>query len=127
MLEVNSLKGVFENPNSLARGMLYAQLSPALPACLKSNLTTIPNNRPLLQLLFQGQSATIPFISKTSRTLNLDINILLANIDRVDGVTCGVLIVELDAEPALQERFIECCHAALLTIERLGYVTDTAL
>lgn len=125
--EINSLKGVFENPNSQARSMLYAQLSPKLPRCLSNSLSQTPNDRPLLQLLFQGDSATVPFISRTSRDLKLDINILLANIDRVDGVTCGVLIVELNATTPLQEQFIERCHLANLTVEVLGYVTDAHL
>ena len=126
-IEINSLKGVFENPKSPARGMLYKELSPTLPACLSANLTPVANNRPLLQLQFQGPSATVPFISKTSRELNLDINILLANIDRVDGVTCGVLIIELNAHHELQQRFMARCRAENLTVEVLGYVTDSDL
>ena len=126
-IEINSLKGVFESPASPARAMLYAQLSPKLPPCLKRALSAIPNNKPLMQLLFQGQAATVAFISKSSRELHLDINILLANIDRVDGITCGVLIVELNANPALQEKFIARCHDANLTVETLGYVTDSDL
>lgn len=127
LIEIDSLKGVFENTNSPARAMLYAELCPKLPACLSRSLSTTANNRPLLQLQFQGSVATVPFISKTSRELNLDINILLANIDRVDGVTCGVLIVELNAHTELQERFITRCNADNLTVEILGYVTDSDL
>ncbi len=126
-IEVNSLKSVFENPTSPARNMLYAQLSPKLPACLRQNLSSIANHRPLLQLQFQGPAATVPFISQASRELELDINILLANIDSVDDITCGVLIVELNASPTLQERFIARCRAELLTVEILGYVTNSDL
>lgn len=127
LIETNSLRSIFKNPTSQARAMLYAQLSPQLPPCLSSNLSSIPNHRPILQLLFQGPSATVPFISQTSRELNIDINILLANIDRVEGFTCGVLIVELNAEPTGQQQFIERCQAAHLTVEILGYVTDASL
>lgn len=76
----------------------------------------------MLRLFFQGVEATVPFISKTSRDLNLDINILLANIDRYDTVTCGVLVVELTANPFLLESFLGCCEQAGLTVEVLGYV-----
>ena len=127
LIEINSLRGVFENPNSPARKMLYAQLSPTLPTCLTKNLSPKPNHRPLLQLQFQGNAATVPFISKTSRELDLDINILLANIDRVDGITCGVLILELNAHTELQERFVARCHTENLIVELLGYVTDSDL
>jgi len=128
LLEVNSLRGVFENPHSLARKMLYAQLTPELPSCLKRHLSpNAQNDHPLLRIYFHGDTATAPFISNTSRELNLNINILLANIDRVDGVTCGVLVIELNANPELQSRFLMRCQAANLIVEHLGYVTDPHL
>jgi D-methionine transport system ATP-binding protein len=102
--------------------MLYAKLSPELPECLTNRLADYVTDKPLLRLFFQGGEATVPFISQTSRELNLDINILLANIDRYDTVTCGVVVVELTAHPLLLEAFIERCEEAKLTVEVLGYV-----
>ena len=102
--------------------MLYNQLSPQLPACLTSRMADYITDKPLLRLFFQGNEATVPFISQTSRELNLDINILLANIDRFDGITCGVLVVELTAHQLLLDDFIACCNDAGLTVEIVGYV-----
>lgn len=127
LIEVTALASVFSKPESTARAIFYNQLSPALPNCLSSCLSMIPNNKPLLRLFFEGAHATQPFISQTSRELNLDINILLANIDRFDTQTCGVLIVELNADQYLLERFIQRCKESNLTAEILGYVTDPAL
>lgn len=127
IVEINALANVFNDPDSIARRLLYAQLSPQLPACLLKNLTTVPNDKPLLRLFFQGQAATIPFISQTSRELHIDINILFANIDRFDTMTCGVLIVELCASSLLLADFIKRCDDVHLTVEILGYVTDSAL
>lgn len=127
IIETNSLKNVLNQEGSIARNMLFAQLSPQLPTCLSSQLTSIPNNKPLLRLLFQGQNATVPFISQTSRDLNIDINILLANLDRFEGITCGVLIVELNADKELLSYFIKRCEAFKLTVEILGYVTSHVL
>ncbi len=122
LVETVALANAFDDENSLARGMLYNQLSPELPSCLQSSLTDIPNNKPLLRLFFKGDEATVPFISQTSKALNLDINILLANIDRYDTVTCGILVVELNAATELLETFINRCKQAGLTVEILGYV-----
>jgi D-methionine transport system ATP-binding protein len=122
IVETTNLSQVFEKPNGLARTMLYTQLSPELPDCLTSRMADFVTNKPLLRLFFQGSEATVPFISQASRQLDLDINILLANIDRFDAVTCGVLIVELTASPLLLEAFIERCNQAQLTVEILGYV-----
>lgn len=127
IVETVALTNVFANEQSAARAMLYAQLSPKLPSCLCGHLSTQPNDRPLLRLFFQGASATVPFISKTSRELHLDINILLANIDRFDTLTCGVVVVELNASQNLLNQFIKRCEEANLTVEILGYVTDNVL
>ncbi len=127
IVENVALANVFANEQSPARAMLYAQLSPKLPECLEGHLTLIPNDRPLLRLFFQGLAATVPFISTTSRELHLDINILLANIDRFDTLTCGVVVVELLANQILLNQFIKRCEEANLTVEIIGYVTDNVL
>ena len=131
IVELTSLIGLWNNPHSIAKKMLYTQISPALPICLSHNLTQSANNQPLLRLFFHGLSATTPFISMVSRKLHLDINILLANIDRFDGydiagMTCGILVVELNAAPPLLDAFIQHCKQANLIVEILGYVTDVA-
>jgi D-methionine transport system ATP-binding protein len=127
LVETTALANVFKRKDSLARSMLCAQLSPELPHCLSSSLSDIPNNKPLLRIFFEGEGATVPFISQTSRELHLDINILLANIDLFDTVTCGVIVVELIASPALLTAFIKRCDQFQLSVEILGYVTDDVL
>jgi D-methionine transport system ATP-binding protein len=127
LIETTSLANVFNKKDSVARSMLYAQLSPELPDCLTSKLAPYATDKPLLRLFFQGEEATVPFISQTSRDLNLDINILLANIDRFDTVTCGVLVVELTAHQFLLEAFIERCEQAKLTVEVIGYVLPNGI
>lgn len=127
IVETTALSNVFNKHDSLARSMLYAQISPVLPTCLTRRLADYTTEKPLVRLFFQGEEATVPFISQTSRDLNMDINILLANIDRFDGVTCGVLIVELTANPLLLEAFINRCTQADITVEVLGYVLPDGL
>lgn len=124
LIETTALDGLLSQKSSLVRSMLYAQLSPELPTCIKSRLSELPNERPLLQLFFEGDHATAPFISQTSRELHVDINILLANIDRTDFGTCGVLVIEINANQTLLEKFIKRCEQFNLTVEILGYVAD---
>ncbi len=127
IIEITSLSNAFNKPDSQARNMLFAQLSPDLPPGLSEKLLDYATEKPLLRLYFQGEETTVPFISQTSRLLDININILLANIDRFDTVTCGVLVVELNASPLLLEAFIKECEQAGITVEILGYVTDHAL
>ena len=124
IIELDSMAGIFNNADSLARKMLYAKLSPKLPDCLINQMVPYATEKPVLRLYFQGEQSTVPFISHASRELKVDINILLANIDRFDGITCGVLVVELTANPLLLNVFIDRCEAAGLRVEKLGYVTD---
>lgn len=121
--EMLSLSEVFSHPESIAKRLLYAHLSPKLPSCLLKNISSTPTNKPLLRLYFEGEAATGPFISQTSRTLGLDINILLANIDRIEAVTCGILIIEINADQTLLNTFIKRCQDHHLTVEVIGYVT----
>ena len=127
IIENTAISHVFSKKDSIARSMLYAQLSPKLPHCIEEKISLVPSNQPVLRLFFEGQDATVPFISQTSRELSLDINILLANIDRFDTVTCGVLIVQLNANKPLLQSFIKRCEQFNLTVEILGYVHNHAL
>ena len=123
IIETSSLASALSRKNSIAGSMLYSQLSPQLPPCLSSRLAIEPNHHPLLRIFFEGSDTSAPFISQTSRELNLDINILLANMDRFDGITCGVLVVELEADQHLLQTFIKRCEQSSLSVEILGYVT----
>ncbi|WP_133130294.1 methionine ABC transporter ATP-binding protein [Legionella yabuuchiae] len=127
IIETIELANVFKDKTSVARNMLYAQLSPELPVCLKHHISQAVNDKPLVRILFEGKGATVPFISQTSRELHLDINILLANIDRFDHLTCGVLVAELSADQTQLQQFIQRCNQFSLSVEILGYVTDDAI
>lgn len=127
IIEQCSLAEAFKNPKSQAREQLFAQLSPQLPPCLSSRLVEGATDRCLLRLFFEGEEATVPFISKTSRELHLDINILLANIDRFDTLTCGVLVVEVQAGPMLLAEFKKACDEAQISVETIGYVNEHVL
>ena len=52
LIETTALADVFSQKDSLARGLLYAQLSPPLPHCLSNHLSATPNNKPLVRLFF---------------------------------------------------------------------------
>jgi D-methionine transport system ATP-binding protein len=122
LVETTSLTGLFTQPVSLARQLVYAQLTPKMPPCLASQLSPLPSRRPIVRIHFESTQATEPFISRTSQDLHIDINILLANIDRLDSITCGVLVAELSADKPLLNAFIHRCKNAHLEVEILGYV-----
>lgn len=127
IIEVTTMAQALKDKNSVARTLLFSQLSPALPVCLAKRLQSTPNHSPVVKLYFEGQETTTPFISQVSRELSLDINILLANVSRFDALTCGVLIAELRASHQLLNDFIARSEQAGLTVEIIGYVANASL
>jgi len=124
LIEITSLSGALTQEGSQARQMLYRHLTPPLPDYLKESLSVEQTQRPLLRLEFNGEETATPFISQMSRALHIDINILLANIDTVDTMTCGVLIVALSADLTLLSQFMQQCGAHGVRVEILGYLHD---
>jgi len=127
LVDVIALDELFVEPTSPAKQLLCAHLSPELPAGLLENITHEKNDRPLLRLFFKGDAVTGPLISQISRELHLDINILLAKVERLNHITCGVLVVEIHTHKNNLDTFFERCEAFNITTEILGYVTDHAV
>ncbi|MDF1645813.1 MAG: methionine ABC transporter ATP-binding protein [Legionellaceae bacterium] len=125
--EIIALNTLFKQPSTPAKQLLCAQLSPELPPCLLKNISQTMTHKPLLRIFFQGEAVNGPIISQISRELHININILLANVDRIDGVTCGVIIIELEASPADMQTFLKHCEPFHLIVETLGYVNNDAL
>ena len=80
-----------------------------------------------MRIFFQGEAVNGPILSRISQKLKLNINILLANIDRIDGVSCGVIVLELEATPDEIKKFMAYCAPFNLIIETLGYITHDVL
>ena len=73
-----------------------------------------------IKLLDEG--ATVPFISEMCRSLQVDINILSAQIDHTHQHQCGVMIVSLGSVESHIERLLKHCETNHIIGEILGYV-----
>lgn len=60
----------------------------------------ISPNRVLLRLSFKGKSAGEPIISEMVKRFNIDANILLGFVDKLQSLIVGTLILELTGTPA---------------------------
>lgn len=60
-----------------------------------------------LKLLFSGETATDPILSELSRQLDVTVNILRAEIDKVNGAPYGVMLVELSGAPQALQRSLD--------------------
>lgn len=65
------------------------------------------NGNLLVYLNFIGQTSKKSIISNISRVYNLDVNILFANIDQVDGKDIGYMIAEFIGDPQKADEAID--------------------
>lgn len=62
-------------------------------------ISKLDKNQRLITLSFVGQSSKQSLISELARKLNVDANILFANVDQIDGISVGTMIAILTGTP----------------------------
>jgi D-methionine transport system ATP-binding protein len=105
--------------STTTRALVGAAFSASLPAFLEQRLVPEPSQdgQAIVRLIFTGQAATTPVITRLARDLGLDANILLGSAETIRGRLYGVLIVGVaSGEPYLS--------AALDHFEGAGLGTD---
>ncbi len=92
IVEKGMVADVFSDPqHPTTKHFLENALHEILPDLLKE----LSPNRKLLRLRFKGKSSGEPVISELVRKFNVDANILLGWLDRLQTVTIGTLVMEL--------------------------------
>jgi D-methionine transport system ATP-binding protein len=118
---------VLTQPSSEAtRALVGSAFSASLPEFLRIRLTSEPTQtgQAIVRLIFTGQAATTPVITRLARDLGLDANILLGSAETVRGRLYGVLIVGVaSGEPYLTAALDHFAEAGLRT-EIIGYLAE---
>ena len=122
IIEISEWPSVLKNPQSLIRNSLYGDITSQLPEFIIEQLSDEHNTHCILRMLFPGQGATIPFISEMCRELDIDVNILSAQIDHTHHNQCGVMIISIGTQAELLKKFLAHCHQNHIIGEILGYV-----
>ena len=106
IVETGSVIDVFRRPQSeTARALVGSIMAQNLPESAaqrilaKEKAAGTLETAHLLHLTFVGSNATNPVISEASREYGLNFNILLGQIDEVQGESFGTLTVLTHAEP----------------------------
>jgi D-methionine transport system ATP-binding protein len=76
----------------------------------------------VLRIGFVGGDADQPVLSRLSRNLGLDVNILHGQVETIAGRPFGSLFVSVSGEPDNLRRITEQLAAGQNTVEHLGYV-----
>lgn len=96
LAEHGSVADVFAKPSEAITQALLNQTPHDIPA---EFLQASSPNRRLVRLHFKGNNAKEPIISHAVRNFNVDANIILGWIDKVQGITVGTLTVEFAGSP----------------------------
>jgi D-methionine transport system ATP-binding protein len=76
----------------------------------------------VLHVTFAGGGAGQPVLSRLSRTLDVDVNILHGQVETIAGHPFGSLFISVSSEPGLLRKVIGELQASRNTVEHLGYV-----
>ncbi|WP_197279805.1 methionine ABC transporter ATP-binding protein [Rhodopseudomonas sp. AAP120] len=81
-----------------------------------------PGGQAVLRITFKGSDANQPLLSRVTRELGVDLNILSGQVEMIAGHPFGTLIVSLDAAPDVLRQVIAQLSAGNNLVEQLGYV-----
>jgi D-methionine transport system ATP-binding protein len=82
-----------------------------------------PGDSAVLRIGFVGGNADQPVLSRLSRNLGLDVNILHGQVEAIAGHPFGSLFISVSADPDDLRRIMEQLTSGQNTVEHLGYVS----
>jgi D-methionine transport system ATP-binding protein len=123
LIEEGPVYELFARPKSeLTRRFVAEVTGGGIPDDLAKRLSLVKSegSHAVLRVIFSGQHATDPVLSRIARQLDSEINILSGQVDRIGGEPFGSLVVALPASDA--EAFLRGLDSHGLKAEALGYV-----
>jgi D-methionine transport system ATP-binding protein len=92
IVEKGPLLDIFTQPQHPTTRHLVSSLSEHIPSSL---LKDLGETKRLVRLCFVGDKAKEPVISRLMKTLDIEVNILLGNVEYLENTLVGNLVVEL--------------------------------
>lgn len=116
---------VFAHPrHAITRNFVSTVSGATVPEDIRARLVPEPvkGGRTILRVVFTGPQAGEPVLSRISRVLGLDVNILSGRIDDIAGRPFGVLVVSVPDDIASRGAVIASLDRLGLASEVLGHV-----
>ena len=76
--------------------------------------------QPAIRIVFDGEAATQPIISRLVKECGLDVNILSADVKQLQHKVFGQMLIEKPADPVEQQRMMDCLKNEGLTVEEVN-------
>ena len=126
VVETGSVIDVFRRPqNETTRALIGSIMAQTLPQSAVDRIRRqekaagTAHLAHILHLTFVGSNATTPIISEASREYGVNFNILLGQIDEVQGEGFGTLTVLTHAEPDVLAQLIAFLRSRSVIVEEL--------
>ncbi|GGF84798.1 methionine import ATP-binding protein MetN [Azorhizobium oxalatiphilum] len=116
---------IFARPqHPTTRSFLSALTGATLPAYFVDRLKSdyAPGAQAVLRIVFTGTHATDPVLSRVSRDLGIDINIIQAQVDDIAGEPFGVIVVSVPGDPQTLSSIVASVEGQGHATEVVGYV-----
>jgi D-methionine transport system ATP-binding protein len=125
IVEQGPVAEVFAAPtHETTRSFLGSESGRRLPAWIADRLqpTPVEGGRAVLRIVFRGEHASTPVLSRLAREQNLDVNILSGSIERIADQPFGILHVALPGDHRALAHALGFLAGHELRTEVLGHV-----
>ncbi|MFG1296179.1 MULTISPECIES: methionine ABC transporter ATP-binding protein [Xanthobacter] len=125
IVEEGATYDVFAHPrHATTRAFLSDLTGASLPPYVADRLKSEPGpgREALVRIVFTGDHATDPVLSRVSRLLGLDLNIIQAQVDEIAGKPFGVIVISVPGDAATLSAVTNAVERLNLDAEVLGYV-----
>lgn len=129
LVETGRVFDVFTNPQSTtARDFIKAVVNNKVPEALMAEVSETPvaGGNLVLRLSFFGQSTNEPVIAGLIRRFAVDVNIISGNIDHLQDIPYGTLLIELSGKDEDIQSALHYLQEQDLKTEVIGYVARHA-
>ncbi len=129
LVETGKVFDVFTKPQSAtAREFIKAVINNKLPDVLTAALSEQPEpgSNVVIRLSFFGAATNEPVIAGLIRRFAVDVNIISGNIDHLQDIPYGTLLIELSGKPEDVQNALNYLQARDLGTEVIGYVARHA-
>jgi D-methionine transport system ATP-binding protein len=125
LVEEGPIYKVFSMPRTqVARRFVSEVTGVRLPDDLAAALSPAPGigKNAVLRIVFTGDHANAPILSRLSRLLDVDVTILSGQVDQIGGEPLGNLVIAVPVRTGIEEAVIRLVQSHGLHAEALGYV-----
>ncbi|MEF9952249.1 MAG: methionine ABC transporter ATP-binding protein [Clostridium sp.] len=114
VVEKGNVIDVFSDPQTKTSKDFLKDMIVEAPVEL---ITSLKSDEKLLRLFFKGNEANEPVVSRLSRTYDLDISIISANLETIQGMQLGNIIIKVTGDEEKIAKSIQYLNDINLKVE----------